>query len=116
MIDIIVNLHFKYSGHEIIFKKIFEMPSAPFIGLGIYDSKDGYDSLIEIINNDYKRSLIYYDINAKCYYVDIHNRYPQTVSHDTINQDLKTYDRLNWDKIKDDSDIIKKIAKERWKQ
>jgi hypothetical protein len=116
MIKINFNLSFDYGAYSIKFNKKFEMPAAPTMGTCLYDHNDNNDCLLEYETNQYQRCMIYYDTVEQIYHIDLHKKYPKTVSEDAIDSDLKCYSDLGWTLEKDDSKSIKDLSKRAWER
>lgn len=104
--------NYNYYSYSIQFEKCFELDFYPFLGLTIIDENiSGNVFVIELINNEYKRVNINYNMFEKEYYIEVNYTYNPYVSDESIDDNIDLMEKLNWKKIKDDSESIKKLSK-----
>lgn len=105
-----------YGAHKIIFKKDFDLPFVPFLGLRIIDSKNDEEVIIELSNNKQSwHTLIDYNIKGKFFVVDFRIYWKHPVTDETIDYIIKNFTKLGWER-KDTTDIqeLKELMKRNW--
>ena len=96
---------------SITFKKRFNIPSAPFIGLSILEENEEDDHRIEIYDNDYVSSNITYRISDQTYEVNIRHNWGRNggVSADHIRYEVEKFKDFGWEMISEESQVKEMI-------
>ena len=85
-------------------KKKFKLDFIPFYNLIIFEEKNGYENIIELSNNDYTSTQIYYNTTSKEFDIYIRTSWRYPVTDETVDDILETIDRFQWFR-KDTTDI-----------
>ena len=93
-----------YGAWQITFKKTFNLPFVPFIGLFILDEVEDNEVQIELADNKYVRTIIYYFPKQEMFTVDIREHWREPVTDETIDDILKYFTACEWER-RDDTDI-----------
>lgn len=104
---------FNYFGHSLSYSKLFELPFIPFYGL-IMDFDDDICHTVELVNNDYTKTRIYYNIKDEQFVVDVSTYWKRPVSDDTIDHVLKEY--KDWECLRDTNIVMLKELMNRKKE
>lgn len=91
-------MSFNYGAWHLSFKKIFDLEFAPFYNLDLMDLNDDYENIIHIKNNDYYRSIIYYDVNKKEFEVDVTELWKRPVRDDVIDDIIEKFKKSEWER------------------
>jgi len=94
-----------YGAWEITFKKNFDLPCTPFIGMFILDEVGDAECQIELANNQYKSTMIFYYTKTKSFIVDIREHWRQPVTDETIDDIIKYFTVCGWERT-DTTDIV----------
>lgn len=95
----------RIGGWDLNYKKTFDLPFTPFMGLTIMDTKDDSEMRIELANHDYCRTLIYWENGSDEMVVDVNNKWPDRVSIEEFDNTIKYLDKLGWTRVSRDIDI-----------
>jgi hypothetical protein len=85
-----------YGAWEIAFKKKFDLPFTPFVGLFILDQVGSNEVQIECTNNQYKTTMFFYYTKTKSFTIDIKEHWEMPVSDETIDNILKYFMACGW--------------------
>ena len=103
-----IRVVFAYGAYDMVFKKIFELDFAPYYDLIISDEND-YENYIELVNNHYISTRIYYNPKSKDFYVEVRHNLLKIASIERIDDELKVFKETGWEKIEDDSKDMKEL-------
>jgi len=87
---------YNYGGWSLIFSKEFDLPFTPFYEMSLLDNGDGWENNVSCDNNDYRRTIIQYDIDKACFTVDVRNVWKRPVSEETIDRTISCFVEGNW--------------------
>lgn len=85
-----------YGYYEIRFSKVFDLPFAPFIGLIVTDSTDDNAVDVELVNNDYTTTRIYYHANKKEFEVNVRCPWRNPVTDEAIDHTINSFTLAGW--------------------
>lgn len=88
---------FNYGGWRIAFKKEFEFPFIPSLGIIIQDEKDGgIENTIELIETEYRGVSIYYNTLRKSFEINIREHWRYPVSDETVDGTIEMFMETDW--------------------
>lgn len=101
---ITINRTFNYGYRNIWFRKDFEIPYPPFIGLSIIDTENDQEINLELVKNDYIDTCItyypyggsYHDANSTN--VEIRENWKFPVTEETVDNILESYIKAGWER------------------
>lgn len=93
-----------YGYYEIRFRKVFNLPFVPFIGLTLSEGDDDYELDVELVNNDYTTTRIFYHVNRSEFEVNIRSPWRHPVTDETIDSLIETFEKAGWQR-RDHTDI-----------
>ena len=106
-----INISFSYGGWFLLFKRIFDLPFIPFMGLILtFDDKKEYDIILENDEQQKYYTSISYSINKKQFEVNIGKTWRDKINSDHIDYLLKKFS--SWERV-DTTNILefKKLMK-----
>lgn len=106
-----------YGCFEIKFNKIFQFGFAPFTGLIVVDYHGEDDMQIELENNDYISTKIYYNTNTNDFEVNVRKLWKHEVTDETIDSVIDNFTKRDWQRH-DRTDIValKALMKRVWER
>jgi hypothetical protein len=93
-----------YGYFEIRFSKVFDLPCPPFLGLIITDSTGDNELDVELVNNDYTSTRIYYHANKNEFEVNVRHRWRDAITDDAIDCTIRNFTLAGWQR-QDQNDI-----------
>lgn len=99
-----------YGYYEIRFRKVFNLPFVPFIGLILCDNIDDNELMVELRNNEYCSTRIHYHLDINEFEVNIREPWRNPVTDETIDYVISSFTKAGWER-KDQTDIadLKKL-------
>lgn len=85
-----------YGHFEIRFSKVFDLPCAPFIGLIVADSTDDNELDVELFNNDYTSTRIYYHASKAEFEVNVRQHWRNPVIDEAVDHVINSFTRSGW--------------------
>ena len=103
---------YNYGAYAFIFRKKFELPFTPFIGLYINDKVGEHENQIELLNHSYCTTTFYYEIGSDELITDIRNVWKRPVDEEYMDDLLKIFKNTQWERT-DTTDIknLKELMK-----
>jgi hypothetical protein len=98
---------FNYGGWRIAFKKEFEFPFTPSLGIIIQDDGENGagENTIELIETEYRSVSIYYNTFRKGFEINVREHWNHPVSDETIDGTIEMFMETNWTRC-DTTDIL----------
>lgn len=84
--------------YQIIYKKDFDLPFAPFYGLQIIDKNKEYEKVIKFINDDYLNTEIGFDTVEQHFYVCIDTKLHKNTDPNEIDYIIESFNALGWNR------------------
>jgi hypothetical protein len=94
-----INVSFNYGFYLLEFSKTFNLDFAPFYNLIISDTKNDTDNNIELSNNDYCSTMIYYNTpfgEERFFSIDVRNHWKWPVTDQVIDETLYAFSETGW--------------------
>jgi hypothetical protein len=110
-IKIEVEVTYSYGGWDMQFSKEIEMPAAPFYGMVLFEANKDYNELmIEFVNDDYTRTMIFYEVHTGKFSVGVRKSWKKPVRPDVIDSIIANHELFKW-KRQDSTDAeeLKKL-------
>jgi len=98
--------HNYYGTNVLSFKKEFEVPFPPFIGMTFTDDKDDFENNIDFESNNYQQLYIEYLSKSNSFYISVKHIWRSPVSDDTIDSALEIFQGCGWTR-EDSTDLTK---------
>jgi hypothetical protein len=105
-------VNFNYGAWHLSFSKTFIFPFTPFVGMFLLDKEGDYENQIELANNDYRRTMIFYYVKEDKFIVDINEHWKRPVSDECIDNTIEIFKNTKW-KREDDTNVseLKELMK-----
>lgn len=87
---------FVYGGWSLDFTKKLTFPFAPFYNLKIQDNNGDNENTIELVNNEYCSTSIYFNFNDSTFDVFIRNKWRHPVSDEEIDDTISIFKNTGW--------------------
>lgn len=95
---VLISYTYFYGSWEIVFKKLFELPFAPYYDLVIDDSNEDTELFIDFLNNDFIKTRIEYSVNNKTFEVYIREKMDKKVSKESILEHILLFEDSFWER------------------
>ncbi len=95
-----IYVSFHYGIYKLVFVKTFQMP-IPFYGLSICEHEEGNENNMELVNNEYCKTVINYNVSSKDYDVHIRNIWKMPVTDEEIDNTIDIFLLFDWGRTDD---------------
>lgn len=104
---------FNYGAWVISFKKRFDLPFTPVLGIQIYDEVGEYENTISLENVDgFCSTTIQYLTKEKSFLVDVRNFWKHPVTANVIDTEIEIFTNTGWERVDDTNiDDLKNLMK-----
>ena len=89
---------FNYGGWSLQFKKVFELPCAPYYGLGIFDEKDNQEQLIELNTHEYQKTRIQFHLVENQFVIEVRDLWKFPVRDDVVDEVISEHKLFGWER------------------
>ncbi len=102
---------FNYRGYSLVYSKTILLPFAPFFGLSII-TNDEMEYEIRLINDNYCRTTISYNLQKQQFEVNVRNIWKQPVTRETVDgviEEFSDWERKDITNINDLIELMKAV-------